>query len=72
MNFDALHPRDATPEQLQRMRELAELTVAAAASWLGVTPTNLILIEAGAKTLRTSTADRMAELYGCGEMTEEE
>jgi DNA-binding transcriptional regulator YiaG len=65
----ATHPRDASPRDLQTMRVMAGLSLGQAARLIGIERRDLERFEAGDMELKDfpQFADRMAEIYQCGE-----
>lgn len=62
-----LHPRNAKPNDLQRQRVQAGLTLRQAAELLGVVPSDLSAWENGRAELPADVAQRMAACYQCGD-----
>lgn len=62
-----LHPRDAKPNDLQRQRVQAGLTLHQAARQLGIEARLLADYENGRTQLSAELAQTMAELYQCGD-----
>ncbi len=62
-----LHPRDAKPNDLQRQRVQAGLTLHQAAKQLGIEARLLADLENGRTHLSAECAIRMADVYGCGD-----